>query len=55
MKKYGETKKYAIKGFVRKYCNGYKQDDCERKKFMQNYGVTPSENMSPIGIYLYDE
>jgi hypothetical protein len=55
IKKYGETKKYAVKGFVRKYCNGKKQGACERIKFKQNYGVSPSENLSPIGLYLYDE
>lgn len=51
IKKYGETKALELKGYLRKYCNGEKQDKCERKRFKKNYGITPSENMTPIGMY----
>ena len=52
MKKHGETKKLAIKGFIIMYCKGDKQNLCERKKYKQLYGSNPADEMMPNGSLL---
>ena len=48
-KKYVGTKELACKGFMRKYCQGPKQNECMRKKYRQEHGVPPSDDMMPNG------
>lgn len=48
-KKYQETKELACRGFISKYCQGPKQNECERKKYRQEQGTPPSDDMMPNG------
>ncbi|MBU1086291.1 MAG: hypothetical protein KKD05_02100 [Candidatus Omnitrophica bacterium] len=48
-KKYKETKALACRGFVRRYCKGPQQNECKRKKYSQEHGTPPSNDMMPNG------
>ena len=48
-KKYGSSKELACKGFVQKYCQGADMDKCERKKYREQHGKPPSDDMMPSG------
>ena len=48
-KKYKETKNFACKSFVNQYCIGPEMEHCERKKYRQEHGVPPSDEMMPNG------
>ncbi len=54
VKKYGETKKLAIKGFISMYCQGDKQNICERKKYKQLHNSPPSDEMMPNGNFIIE-
>lgn len=49
VKKYGEAKSLAVKGFVTLYCKGSKQNECKRKLFKETTGTAPSDDMLPNG------
>ena len=49
VKKYGETKSLAVKGFVNLYCKGEKQTECKRKEYKQKTGQAPLDEMMPSG------
>jgi hypothetical protein len=48
-KKYQSTKELACKGFIISYCKGSDMDDCMRKKYRQEHGTPPSDDMMPNG------
>ncbi len=48
-KKYQSTKELACKGFIINYCQGPQLNDCLRKKYRQEHGVAPSDDMMPNG------
>lgn len=48
-KKYQETKDLACKGFIREYCNGSRMSECKRKKYREEHGEAPSDDMMPSG------
>ena len=45
--KYKETKDLACSGFMILYCKGDKKKECERKKYHQENGKFPSDDMMP--------
>lgn len=49
VKKYGESKALAVKGFVTMYCKSEKQNECKRKEYKQKNGVAPVDEMLPNG------
>ncbi len=49
VKKYGESKSLAVKGFVNLYCKGEKQNECKRKEHKQKTGQAPPDEMMPSG------
>jgi hypothetical protein len=49
LKKYQVVNDMACKGFVRVYCQGDKMKDCERKKYRQEHGKLPDDDMMPNG------
>jgi hypothetical protein len=49
VKKYKETKKLAVKGFINMFCMGERQTNCERKKYKELHGCPPSDDMMPNG------
>ena len=48
-KKYQESKNLACKGFINQYCKGPKLNECERKKYREEHGEPPSDDMMPSG------
>jgi len=48
-KKYQTTKDMACKGFIRQYCHGPDMNVCIRKKYRQEHGTPPSDDMMPTG------
>lgn len=49
VKKYGESKALAVKGFVTMYCKSEKQNQCKRKEYKQKNGTAPVDEMLPNG------
>ena len=47
--KHKEALGSAYDGFVRKYCDGPKMDDCKRRQYRITNGKPPSEDMLPNG------
>lgn len=52
VKKYGESRAHAVKGFVKMYCKNEKQNECKRKEYKQKNGVAPSDEMLPNGGFI---
>ena len=52
IQKYGSSKAMAVNGFVLLYCKGEKQAECLRKKFKEQKGVAPSDDMLPNGAMI---
>lgn len=50
--KYHESKLLACKGFIALYCKGARMDDCERKKILQETGVSPGPDLMPNGVIM---
>lgn len=48
-RKYQQSQDMACRSFIRSYCKGPKQDECERKKFREQNGVPPDDDMMPSG------
>jgi hypothetical protein len=48
-KKYDTIKNLACKGFILQYCKGPQMNDCLRKKYRQEHGTPPSDDMMPNG------
>jgi hypothetical protein len=48
-KKHSEAKSLACQGFIKNYCKGEKMDECKRKKYRQEHGSPPHEDMMPNG------
>lgn len=47
--KYGDSLHMACRGFIRLYCNGDLIGECERKKYRQQHGTSPADDMMPTG------
>ncbi len=47
--KYQEVKNLACKGFIRNYCKGSEMANCKRKRYRQEHGIAPSDDMMPNG------
>jgi len=52
VKKYSGTKDVLIKGILNAYCNGPKQNECQRKVYRQKHGKPPSDDMLPTGKFI---
>lgn len=52
LKKHGETKQLACKGFISSYCRGEKQNECKRKEHKARTGTPPSDDMMPNGAMM---
>lgn len=52
VKKYGESKGLAVKGFVSMYCKTEKQNECKRKEYKMKNGAAPSDEMLPNGGFI---
>lgn len=52
VKKYGESKSLAVKGFVNLYCKSDKQNECVRKAYKAAHGVAPADEMMPNGAMM---
>lgn len=52
IKKYGESKSLAVKGFISMYCKSVKQDECKRKEYKKINGNPPVDEMLPNGIMM---
>ena len=48
-KKFGNNKDYMTQGFIELYCKGPKQNECVRKKYREEHGTPPSDDMMPTG------
>lgn len=48
-KKYKDTKNAACQGFMSQYCRGPKMNECERKKYREQHGTPPVDDMMPTG------
>jgi hypothetical protein len=48
-KKFQTTKDLACKGFMIQFCRGPKMSDCVRKRYRQEHGTPPSDDMMPNG------
>ena len=48
-KKFGNNKDYTTQGFIELYCKGPKQNECVRKKYREEHGTPPSDDMMPTG------
>lgn len=50
-KKHADNKKkeLACKGFVAMYCRGEKQEECRRRKYKEEKGCPPPDDMLPNG------
>ena len=49
IKKHSEEKALAVKGFIKMYCQGEKQEECIRKQYKKAHGTAPSDDMMPNG------
>ncbi|MRR08519.1 hypothetical protein EG831_00165 [bacterium] len=49
IRKYKDSKSMACRGFIHQYCNGPKQDQCQRKEYSSVNGRPPSDDMLPSG------
>lgn len=47
--KYRDSLNLACRGFIRLYCTGEKIGQCERKKYRQQHGAPPVDDMMPSG------
>jgi hypothetical protein len=47
--KYQATKSLVCQGFILKYCKGTEMNNCERKRYRQEHGTPPSDDMMPSG------
>lgn len=52
-KKYNQSKELVCKGFIQGYCKGEKMNECERKKYRQQHGKPPSDDMMPSGHMIF--
>lgn len=52
VKKYGDSKSLAVKGFVKLYCMTDKQEECVRKAYKAEHGTPPSDDMMPNGAMM---
>lgn len=52
VKKHGETKNLAVKGFITMYCKSEKQNECKRKLYKEQNGKPPSDDMMPNGFMM---
>lgn len=48
-RKYQDSLNLACRGFIRTYCKGELMNSCERKKYRQQHGVAPEDDMMPSG------
>ena len=48
-KKYQAVKDLACRGFIRLYCKGPMMDQCKRKKYREEHGFPPHDDMMPSG------
>jgi len=53
-KKYKETRNLACQGFINLYCKGAKMNECKRKKYKEENGQPPSDDMMPSGQMIVD-
>jgi len=47
--KYQNSLDLACRGFIKSYCKGAKMAECARKKYRQEHGAPPDDNMLPTG------
>lgn len=47
--KYQDSLNLACRGFIRLYCNGELIAECARKKYRQQHGTPPADDMMPTG------
>lgn len=47
--KFSNSMELACKGFIARYCKGPEMHTCERKKYRQEHGAPPPDNMLPSG------
>lgn len=52
VKKYGDSKSLAVKGFVTMYCKTDKQDACKRKEYKAKNNTAPPDEMMPNGAMM---
>ena len=52
VKKYGESRGLAVKGFISMYCKTEKQNECKRKEYKIKNGVANSDEMLPNGGFI---
>ena len=52
VKKHQSSQELAIKGFINIFCKTDKQSECKRKKYKEQHGVPPSDDMMPNGIMM---
>lgn len=48
-RKYQDSLDLACRGFIKSYCKGPKMDECARKKYRQEHGGPPEDDMMPSG------
>jgi hypothetical protein len=51
-RKYFHVNKTACRNFIKTYCRGEMQDECERKAYRIANGGPPDDDMMPNGIVL---
>ena len=48
-KMYQISKDMACKGFINIYCRGPKMNECKRKEYRKQNGISPPDDMMPSG------
>jgi hypothetical protein len=48
-KKYSESRNLVCRSFIRAYCRGKNMDKCHRKKYREEHGKPPPDEMLPSG------
>jgi len=49
VKKHSGSKNELVQSFIQSYCKGPLQDECKRKKYRQEHGTPPEDDMMPNG------
>jgi hypothetical protein len=53
--KYKDSKANAVKGFIHLFCEGAMQSQCLRKKYREEHGCPPDDDMMPNGLMISDK
>lgn len=48
-RKYDSSLDLACRGFIKTYCKGDNMEQCERKKYRDEHGIPPEDDMMPSG------